>query len=63
MLDEVADWSVLATADKSWLVGFGCTATRLAFLRGGSPPVAIVTARANKTMDESIKLRTNPHTK
>ena len=37
VLDEVADWSVLATEDKSWLVGFGCTATRLAFSRGGSP--------------------------
>ena len=46
VLDEVADWSVLATEDKSWLVGFGCTATRLAFFRGGSRPAAIATARA-----------------
>ena len=46
VLNEVEDWSVLATEDNSWLVGFGCSATRLAFFREGSPPAAIATARA-----------------
>ena len=27
VLYRVAEWSVLATEDESWLVGFGCTAT------------------------------------
>ena len=44
VLVKVADWSVLAT-EESWLVGFGCTATRLDFFWGGSPPAAIATAR------------------
>ena len=46
VLDRVVDWSVLTTEDESWLAGFGCTAARLDFLRGGSPPAAIATARA-----------------
>ena len=46
VLDRVVDWSVLTTEDESWLAGFGCTAACLDFLRGGSPPAAIATARA-----------------
>ena len=44
VLVKVADWSVLAT-EESWLVGFGCAATRLELFWGGSPPAAIATAR------------------
>ena len=46
VLDRVVDWSVLTTEVESWLAGFGCTAACLDFLRGGSPPAAIATARA-----------------
>ena len=55
VLYRVAEWSVLATEDESWLVGFGCTATHLDCYRSCPGKRIVYTTSALRGHTESAK--------